>query len=483
MFRLLNSNLRIKKNLTNSIVINNFYKINKMSSSSSSSSSLTIDNLSSWKTDFKENDKIGQLAGSVFRNGDIDQLLINRDSELSYKSNVFSNKIENEGSPVTDQKSSGRCWLFASTNALRIPLSKKFNLKEFQLSPSFLFFYDKLEKSNFFLEQIIDTYKEDINSRLIQFFLTDPISDGGQFQMMINIVNKYGLVPNVIFPDTYNTTSSRNMNRLITRKLREFAEILRNKLNLNEDITKIKLEMQQEIFRILCIFLGTPPGPNDKFTWEFYDKDNKFNKIESTPLEFVKKYVEFDTSNYYSLLNDPRNKYEKTIQIDRLNNVFGSGIVSYLNLEIDELSKAAIDRIKNNKPVFFGTDTPKFMDKKRGIMDIDLWDYKLIGYETKQSKASRVLYHESLMTHAMLITAVHLDDDGKPIRWRVENSWGSKSGIDGYYIMTHDYFKEYVYQIVVEKSDIPELSHLLDDKSPIVLPPYDPMGALATFKN
>ncbi|GME95620.1 unnamed protein product [[Candida] boidinii] len=123
------------------------------------------------------------------------------------------------------------------------------------------------------------------------------------------------------------------------------------------------------------------------------------------------------------------------------------------------------------------------MDKKRGIMDIDLWDYKLIGYETKQSKASRVLYHESLMTHAMLITAVHLDDDGKPIRWRVENSWGSKSGIDGYYIMTHDYFKEYVYQIVVEKNDIPQLSHLLDDKSPIVLPPYDPMGALATFKN
>ncbi|GME95513.1 unnamed protein product [[Candida] boidinii] len=253
MFRLFNSSTRLK-NLTNLSVISKIHKMSS-SSSSSSSSSLTIDNLSAWKTDFKENDKIGQLAGSVFRNGDIDQLLINRDAELSYKSNVFSNKIENEGAPVTDQKSSGRCWLFASTNALRIPMSKKFNLKEFQLSPSFLFFYDKLEKANFFLEQIIDTYKEDVDSRLIQFFLTDPVSDGGQFQMVINIVNKYGLVPNVIFPDTYNTTSSRNVNRLITKKLREFAEILRNKLSSNEDISKIKLEMQHEIFRILCIFL------------------------------------------------------------------------------------------------------------------------------------------------------------------------------------------------------------------------------------
>ncbi|ODV87115.1 hypothetical protein CANARDRAFT_26543 [[Candida] arabinofermentans NRRL YB-2248] len=443
---------------------------------------LSIDNLSLWSKEFLTSDKVGQLAASVCQHGNVDDLLINRSKEIS-NIHVFNHKIDPEGSPVTDQKASGRCWLFASTNMLRMQLMTKFNIKECQLSPSYLFFYDKLEKANYFLEQIIDTYEEDVNSRLIQWFLTDPICDGGQFSMMTQIIDKYGLVPNQVYPDSFNTTNSRIMNRLITSKLREFAQILREKLTKGEDITETQLSMQQEIFRLLCIFLGTPPKPTDQFTWEFYDKDSKYQSVTSTPLTFSSEVIGFDTSQYISLLNDPRNDYNKMIKIDRLGNVAGGEPVSYLNMDIETLATAVVNRIKANKAVFFGTDTPKFMDKKRGIMDVDLWDYQLIGYDHRgMDKASRVIYGNSLMTHAMLITAVHLSEDGKPVRYRVENSWSTKSGTDGYYVMTHDYFKEYVYQVVVEKGDISDFVHLLDDKEPIVLPPYDPMGALARME-
>ncbi|VEU21954.1 DEKNAAC102922 [Brettanomyces naardenensis] len=444
-----------------------------------SAEKLTLENLAKWSKEY-EGDKVGQLAGSVFQHGNIDELLINRKREIA-DSQIFNTKIDPEGLPVTDQKASGRCWLFASTNLLRLRLMKKYNMKECRLSPSYLFFYDKLEKSNFFLEQIIDTYKEDVNSRIVQWFLTDPISDGGQFTMMTQIVDKYGLVPNDVYPDSFNTTLSRVMDRLLTAKLREFAQILREKLVKGESIVSTKLQMQHDIFRLLCIFLGEPPKPTDEFTWEYYDKDSKFHSIKTTPVKFVSEHIDFQTPQYISLLNDPRNPYRRVVQIERLGNVIGGDTVSYLNMDIDVLAQAVVNRIKNNKAVFFGTDTPKFMDKKRGIMDIDLWDYKLIGYDQRSmDKASRVVYHNSLMTHAMLITAIHLDDEGKPVRYRVENSWSSKSGTDGYYVMTHDYFKEYVYQVVVEKDDIPKYVDLLEDKSPVVLPPYDPMGSLAS---
>lgn len=439
---------------------------------------ISLDSISQWSHEFQA-DKVGQLAGSVFQHGNMDELLINRKREIA-DSHVFNHKITPEGSPVTDQKNSGRCWLFASTNLLRLKLINKYNLKECRLSPAYLFFYDKLEKSNFFLEQIIDTYKMDVNSRLVQYFLNDPISDGGQFTMMAHIVEKYGLVPYEVYPDAFNATKSPIMDKFLTFKLREFAQTLRGKLAKGESIDDTKLEMQHEIYRFLCIFLGEPPKPSDEFTWDFYDKDEKFHTVTSTPKKFVGENIEFDTSDYVSLLNDPRNSFKKVIQIDRLGNVFGDSPVEYLNMDSDVLSQAVVNRIKNNKAVFFGTDTPKFMDRKRGIMDIDLWDYKLIGYDQRaQDKASRVIYGNSLMTHAMLITAVHTDADGKPVRYRVENSWSDKSGHKGYYVMTQDYFKEYVYQVVVEKSDIPDLVPLLADKSPIVLPPYDPMGALA----
>ncbi|KAH3669413.1 hypothetical protein OGAPHI_001534 [Ogataea philodendri] len=440
-------------------------------------SEISTSALDQWTQSF-ENDPISKLAGSVLQHGNVDELLINRSREIA-DSHVFNTKLEQEGAPVTAQKASGRCWLFASTNLLRLKLMSKYNLKEVQLSPTYLFFYDKLEKANYFLDQICQTYKEDVNSQLVQFFLTDPICDGGQFAMMTNIVDKYGLVPNSLYPESHSSSSSHVLNRLLLTKLREYAQVLREKLAAGESVEEDKKKMVAEIYRLQSIFLGLPPSPDAEFTWEFYDKDGKFQSVTSTPKKFVKEVVEFDTPEYISLLNDPRNEYNRVIKIDRLGNVVGREPVSYLNVEIDRLADAVVTRIKNNKAVFFGTDTPKFMDSSRGVMDIDLWDYKLIGYDHRAvDKASRVIYHESLMTHAMLITAVHLDENGKPVRYRVENSWSKTKGNEGYYVMTHDYFKEYVYQIVCEKSEVQDLVHLLDT-DPIVLPPYDPMGALA----
>ena len=444
-------------------------------------SGISIESLSEWTDEFK-NDLKTQFGGSVLQHANVDEVLVNRKQEIANK-NCFNHKIEIEGLPVMDQKASGRCWLFAATNLLRVGAMKKYNLKEIKLSPSYLFFHDKLERANYFLEMIIDTYKEPVESRLVQWFLQDPAQDGGQFTMMTQIVDKYGIVPDQIYPDSFNTTNSRIMNRLLNFKLREFALTLRESLSAGNDITLQRREMQKEIYHLLTMFLGNPPKPNEEFTWEFYDKDGKYQSIKTTPLKYATDILEFNTPDYVSLLNDPRNEYNRLIKVDRLGNVANGEPVVYLNLEAEKLAKAVVNRIKNNKPVFFGSDTPKFMDKKRGIMDVDLWDFQFLGYDVNSmSKKDRVIYGHSLMTHAMLITAVHVDEKGNPVRYRVENSWGTKSGQDGYYVMSQKYFEEYVYQVVVEKEELAAIdvdAKILEDKDQIVLPPYDPMGALA----
>lgn len=445
-------------------------------------STLSIDTLSQWKTEI-ESDLNAQLGSAALQNFNADEALIDRSTLLKNSNPIFNNKIELEGAPILSQKASGRCWLFAATNVLRIKIMKKYNLKEFSFSQSYLFYFDKLEKANFALEQIIASHEEDIDSRLVQHLLTDPIGDGGQYDMFINIVEKYGLVPLSVYPDVYTSTASRTLNFLITTKLREFSETLRNEIKANgfTNVATLKLSMQKEIHRLITIFLGAPPSPDQQLNWEFVDKDDKFHSLSITPMSMYKEILGEDVSKNVSLLNDPRNQYNANVEIDKLGNVVGGKAVKYLNIEIDELASYAIKRIQSNEAIFFGTHTPIYMDKKRGIMDQSLFNYSLIGYEAKQEKASRIQYHQSLMTHAMVLTAVHLNEKGEPVRWRVENSWGKESGKDGYYIMDHQYFKDYVFQIVVNESELlaEHLKIFNDNSKNILLPPWDPMGALA----
>lgn len=452
------------------------------------SSSIDISKINSWNKEF-QSDLTHQLATTVLKNYNADDALLNKTRLQKQDNRVFNTVVSTDSTPVTNQKSSGRCWLFAATNQLRLNVLSELNLKEFELSQAYLFFYDKLEKANYFLDQIVSSADQDIDSRLVQYLLAAPTEDGGQYSMFLNLVKKYGLIPKDLYGDLpYSTTASRKWNSLLTTKLREFAETLRTALKERSAddsiIVTLREQMQREIFRLMSLFMDIPPvQPNEQFTWEYVDKDKKIHTIKSTPLEFASKYAKLDPSTPVSLINDPRHPYGKLIKIDRLGNVLGGDAVIYLNVDNETLSKLVVKRLQNNKAVFFGSHTPKFMDKKTGVMDIELWNYPAIGYNLPQQKASRIRYHESLMTHAILITGCHVDETSKlPLRYRVENSWGKDSGKDGLYVMTQKYFEEYCFQIVVDINELPkELASKFTSgkEEPIVLPIWDPMGALA----
>lgn len=445
--------------------------------------SLDISKLTVLNSKYKE-DPVHKLASTVLKNYNADDLLLDKKRLVEQDQRIFNTRISIEPLPVTNQRSSGRCWLFAGTNELRCSVIKELNLKEFELSQAYLFFYDKLEKANYFLDQIISTRDEPVDSRLVQYLLTAPTQDGGQYSMFWNIVKKYGIIPKDLYDDSaFSTTSSRKWNSLLTTKLREFAQQLRDANESN--LPKLRESMQEEIFKLMTLFMDFPPvGPNETFRWEYQDKDKKIHALESTPLEFATKYCKLNFEQPpVSLINDPRHEYGKLIKIDRLGNVIGGDDVLYLNVDNETLSKLVVKRLTKDKPVFFGSHTPKYMDKKNGIMDIQLWNYEAIGYKLNQDKANRIKYNESLMTHAMLITGCHVEDGKEiPTRYCVENSWGKDSGKDGLYLMTQEYFEEYCYQIVVDLEDLPtDLAEkfITEKENPIVLPIWDPMGALA----
>ncbi|ORX62181.1 peptidase C1B, bleomycin hydrolase [Hesseltinella vesiculosa] len=393
---------------------------------------------------------------------------------------VFNCKLDIEGL-ATNQKQSGRCWIFAGTNVLRLNVINKYQLKEdFELSQSFLFFYDKLEKANWFLENMIDLADREVSDRVVQFLLTDPVGDGGTFSMFINIVNKYGLVPKSAYGETIASSSTSRLNWLVTNKLREFAIRIRESLQQDVDINTVRLlkeDMLNQIYRIMVIFLGEPPK---SFTFETYDKNGKFLSFENiSPLKFKDQVVNAKVEENVSLLNDPRNAYNNLYTVDRLGNVVDGLKVLYININVDLMKQLAIKTLKANQPVWFGCDVGKFSNNKFATMDMGLFDYEL-AFDTKfeMTKADRVLYGESAMTHAMVFTGVHCEND-KPVRWRVQNSWGNDNGDAGYYIMDDAWFSEFVYQVVLNKKYVPNDLLKLLETEPTVLPAYDPMGSLA----
>lgn len=450
-------------------------------------SSLRIQSLASWDKEFKQ-DRTHQLAATVLKNFNADDALLNRTRLQELENRLFNTQVSVDQLPVTNQKSSGRCWLFAATNQLRLNTMQQLNIKEFELSQAYLFFYDKLEKANFFLEQIVDTSKEPVESRIVQQLLMSPIEDGGQYSLFLNLVRKYGLLPKDLYGDLpYSTTASRKWNSLLTSKLREFAQDLREAIakgTSEAELTSMRASMQRQLFQIFTLFMDLPPVlPDQEFTWTYADKDKKLHTITTTPLQFARQYAQLDDTKPVSLINDPRHEYGRIIEIDRLGNVIGGERVRYLNLDNETLSGLILKRLKSNKAVFFGSHTPRFMDRKAGVMDTQLWNYEAIGYELNQCKESRIRYGESLMTHAMLITGAHVDESsGAALRYRVENSWGKDSGKEGSYVMTQEYFEEHCFQIVVDIDELPaELASKFTDaeEKPIVLPLWDPMGALA----
>ena len=395
---------------------------------------------------------------------------------------TYSDVISTEMKQVTNQKSSGRCWGFAALNLMRIELAKKYNLSNFEFSQSYFMFYDKLEKANYFLESILSTLDEDSDSRLMSWLVASPIQDGGQWDMFVNLMEKYGIVPQSVMPESFHSSNSRSMNQLITRQLRKFASILRYENNNGMsliDLRKMKLEMMQSIYNMLCMFIGKPP---ESFDWQVRDKKNKFLRFDNlSPLDFYQKNVGIKLADKVCLIHCPMRdkKMNELYTIKYLGNVVEGQIIKYLNVNLDDMKRYSIKSLKNNEAVWFGCDVGKMFHRDVGVMDSDLYNYELtFGIDSEMDKATRLEYGDSQMTHAMLFTGVDLQSKN-PVKWRVENSWGPKGGCKGYYLMTDKWFDQYNYEVVIDKKYLPESIKKKFDKKPVELNPWDPMGALA----
>ncbi|BGP26443.1 bleomycin hydrolase [Rhodotorula toruloides] len=462
---------------------------------------VTSENLAAWEGDFASSPK-HRLASTVLSKATLTDSLVRRDAQRDTQQ-VFNVKVNEGGLSITNQKSSGRCWLFSAANLLRIALARKLDLDDFQLSQSYLFFWDSLSKANYFLEQMLDLADSPLDDRVVQHMMTMPENDGGQWSMLDSLITTFGLVPQSIYPESFNSSNTGKLDALLTSKLREYALELRDlhaaamrtlseladgksygerKALAAQSARKKKEEQMSEVYRILAIALGQPPKPDDTFVWEYYSKkDKKYHRVETTPQKFY-QLVGVDVSKALSLVNDPRHEYETLLSVDRLGNVWGGVPVKYVNVDIDVLKNTAIKLLKNDTPVWFGCDVGKFSSSPLGIMSTKLWDLdEGFGTSLAMTKAQRLETGDSAMTHAMLITAVHIDETtGKPTRWRIENSWGPDVGEKGYFVMDDEWFSEYVYQVCADRKYVDsKLVDLFDKGKPIVLPPWDPMGTLA----
>ena len=394
---------------------------------------------------------------------------------------VFS--IDIDTGKVADQKRSGRCWMFAALNTMRHSMREKLHMKDdFELSQNYTFFWDKLEKSNYFLENVLQTAELPTSDRKVAWLMQTPQQDGGQWDMLVALIQKYGVVPQTVMPETFNSSNSTEINKQLNLKLRKDAVELRELVAANKsdaDIQKAKEKMLNEIYRMLAYTFGEPPA---NFDFEYRDTDNNYHRIENiTPQEFFKKYVGWNLDDYVSIINAPTadKPFNHMYTVEMLGNVLGGRQVRHLNLDMQTFRKVAIEQLKHGESVWFGSDVGQESDRKKGIMDTNLYHQdELFDVDFSMSKAERLDYGESMMTHAMVLTGVDLVDD-QPTKWKVENSWGDKVGEKGFFVMSDDWMEEFCYQIVVNKKYLPkDLQEILKEE-PTVLAPWDPMGALA----
>ena len=441
--------------------------------------SINQDALDRYREQAKSNYAVGLAMNAVTANGigkastDIEAL----------KKNVHEYSVLLKTGEITSQNQSGRCWMFAALNAMRFGLIKKYNLENYEFSQTYPLFWDKLEKSNYFLENILATLDEETGSRIVAFLLTAPLNDGGQFDMFAGLVEKYGVVPKSAMPETVCSSATAEMDKYLTLKLREYACKLRGDYRRGESTESLraqKEDMLSTIYRMLTICLGFPP---EKVDFIVRDKDNNLIREEElSPQEFYEKYVGWDLRDYVSLINAPTGDkpYGQAYTVRFLGSVHEARPVRYLNLPVDELKKAAIRQMQDGEPVWFGCDVGQRHVRELGIMDTrSIAVDKLFGTGFPMTKEERLDYGESLMTHAMVLQGVHLDAEGKPVRWRVENSWGKDKGKDGYYLMSDDWFSEYTYQVVVHKKYLSPEQLAQYEGEMKVLEPWDPMGSLA----
>lgn len=413
---------------------------------------------------------------NIMLTNSVKTLAVNQENK-SEMNTYFSNTVQSKG--ITDQKSSGRCWLFTGLNVMRAKMIAEQKLDGFEFSQVYNFFFDQLEKSNLFLQGIIDTRKKPIDDRVVEWLFGHPLSDGGTFTGVADLVAKYGVVPKSVMPETFSSNNTGAFNSVLKTKLREFGIQLREASEngkKEKDLLEMKKEMLGTVYKMLASVYGVPPT---KFVWAPKDSNGKYRETpqEYTPKSFYEKYVGLDLqNNYIMLMNDPSRPYWKSYEIQYDRHVHEGHNWLYVNLPLEDIKEMAIASIKDSVMMYFSCDVGKFLDSGRGLLDINNYDYgSLFGTEFKMDKRQRIITRDSGSSHAMTLKSVDIDENGKTIKWQVENSWGASSGFRGTLIMTDEWFDEYMFRLVVDKKYVPEKVLKILNEKPELLPAWDPM--------
>lgn len=406
--------------------------------------------------------------------GPVSNLAINQDNQIE-QNTYFSNSVPSKG--ITDQKSSGRCWLFTGMNVLRAKMIKEQNLASgMEFSQNYLFFYDQLEKANLFLQAIIDTRKKTMDDQTVTWLFQNPLSDGGTFTGVADLATKYGIVPAGIMPENYTSNNTSQFTTFIKRKLREDALALRNSKGNDNQLQDMKEKQLSEIYHMLELGLGTPVK---EFMWAPKDNNGKYisEPKKYTPQSFYTEFIGLDLQNdYIMLMNDPTREYWKTYEIQYDRHTYDGHNWLYLNVPMEDIKTAAIASIKDSTMMYMSCDVSKYLDRTRGISDLNNYNYdEIFGVKFGMDKAQRILSYDSGSTHAMTLKAVDLDANGNPVKWEVENSWGASYGHHGHIIMTDEWFDNYIFRLVINKKYASDKILKASQQKPIMLPCWDPL--------
>lgn len=387
---------------------------------------------------------------------------------------LFTYKVDVKG--ITNQKSSGRCWLFTSLNMFRPTAMELFNVSSFEFSQNHLYFWDIFEKSNLFLNNIIETADKPVDDRLVQWYLKSPVDDGGMWSSFANLVDKYGMIPKTAMPETHSSENTRYMVKFINLKLKEDAIRLREAAadgSKGKQLQNMREEMMTEVYRMLVLNLGNPP---EEFEWRYKDKDGQTTEYTTyTPLEFKELVLgDIQVSDYVMIMNDPTRPFDVHYEIDNYRNVEEGVNWHYVNLANEKIKPMAIESIKNNMAMYASCDVGQQLDREYGILDVDNFDYESVyGVSFGMNKAERIQTRASGSSHGMALIAVEVDENGKALKWQFENSWGASAGHKGYLTFTDEWFDEFMFRIVIHKDFVsPEVLKIYETEATL-LPPWD----------